>query len=187
MCHMAQCPTQNARAAPRSTQKCETPRTGCLWENNIGAQWCSVPHRTAETPEIVTVEHSVDDERCKAWMSPCPRVENAECSVRRVPTGRVIRVACPTRAGTLRSRCVPVDTRRCRVVLGEILHLTTGGEAVQPAIESAMKSKAYHAVCGDRLACVGTFREFVVYTAHQVYPEYVVYYKREYDHEEIAV
>jgi hypothetical protein len=38
----------------------------------------------------------------------------------------------------------------------------------------------YHSVCGDREKCRGTFREIMVYDSAQVYPEYVVWYKREY-------
>lgn len=69
----------------------------------------------------------------------------------------------------------------CRVVLGEVLTLTTGGEAVHKTIESAIHSQAYDSVMGDREASVGTYREFVVYEETRVYPEYIVLYRREYD------
>jgi len=37
----------------------------------------------------------------------------------------------------------------------------------------------YDGVLGDREACVGTYREFVVFKQEQVYPEYLVFYDRE--------
>lgn len=68
----------------------------------------------------------------------------------------------------------------CRVVLGELLHLTAGGETVYPMIKAAIEGDAYDSVLGDREASVGTYREFVVYSEDQVYPEYMILYKREY-------
>jgi hypothetical protein len=68
----------------------------------------------------------------------------------------------------------------CRVVLGEPLILTTGGAATHSMIREALKSGCYDTVLGDRLASVGTFREFVAYEAGLVYPEYLVTYKREF-------
>jgi len=67
----------------------------------------------------------------------------------------------------------------CRVVLGETLRLTTGGEATHGMIKSAVESAAYDSVLGDREASVGTYREFVVFQEDQVYPEYLILYKRQ--------
>lgn len=69
----------------------------------------------------------------------------------------------------------------CRVALGELLHMTAGGESTYSMIKSAIEEGAYDSVLGDREASVGTYREFVVYGEDQVYPEYLVIYKREYD------
>eukprot|EP00931_Biecheleriopsis_adriatica_P003001 TRINITY_DN10421_c0_g3_i2.p1 TRINITY_DN10421_c0_g3~~TRINITY_DN10421_c0_g3_i2.p1 ORF type:complete len:822 (+),score=142.96 TRINITY_DN10421_c0_g3_i2:55-2520(+) len=67
----------------------------------------------------------------------------------------------------------------CRVALGELLSLTTGGDAVHGMIKSAFDSEAYDSVLGDREACRGTYREFVAPKAEQVMPMYVVVYRRE--------
>lgn len=72
----------------------------------------------------------------------------------------------------------------CRVVLGEVLRMTAGGEATHGIVRSAMRSGAYNAVLGDRESAVGTYKEFVVYKEAQVYPEYLLLYERE--TEEIA-
>lgn len=68
----------------------------------------------------------------------------------------------------------------CRVVLGEILRLTAGGESIHETISAAINSGCYDSVLGDREASRGTYREFVVYDDSQVYPEYVILYKRVY-------
>ena len=36
----------------------------------------------------------------------------------------------------------------------------------------------YDSVLGDREKCRGTYKEFVIYDADQVYPAYVVKYRR---------
>lgn len=72
----------------------------------------------------------------------------------------------------------------CRVLLGEVLRMTAGGEATHGIVRSAMRSGAYNAVLGDRESAVGTYKEFVVYKEAQVYPEYLLLYQRE--TEEIA-
>jgi len=66
----------------------------------------------------------------------------------------------------------------CRAVLGEMLTLTAGGESVHPVVKAAMESGIYDSVLGDRQASVGTYREFVAYNDHQVYPEYLILYSR---------
>lgn len=66
----------------------------------------------------------------------------------------------------------------CRVVLGEQLVMTAGGSAGHKMIEEAIGSNLYDSVVGDRVAAVGTYREFVVYEDGLVYPEYLVIYRR---------
>merc|ERR1711908_205659 len=66
----------------------------------------------------------------------------------------------------------------CRVVLGEQLVMTVGGAVSHTMITEALNSQLYDSVMGDRLAAVGTYREFVVYEDGLVYPEYLVIYKR---------
>jgi hypothetical protein len=66
----------------------------------------------------------------------------------------------------------------CRTVLGEPMCLTAGGDSVHAMIKAAMDGGAYDSVIGDREVSVGTYREFVVYREEQVYPEFIVLYKR---------
>eukprot|EP00929_Paragymnodinium_shiwhaense_P065106 TRINITY_DN32676_c0_g1_i2.p1 TRINITY_DN32676_c0_g1~~TRINITY_DN32676_c0_g1_i2.p1 ORF type:complete len:736 (+),score=136.31 TRINITY_DN32676_c0_g1_i2:46-2208(+) len=67
----------------------------------------------------------------------------------------------------------------CRAVVGETLHMTTGGKETFGLIREAMRSEKYDSVLGDRQASVGTYREFVVYDESKVYPEYLLLYTRE--------
>jgi hypothetical protein len=67
----------------------------------------------------------------------------------------------------------------CRVVLGEFLTMGAGGEKVHSTIYTSLESGAFESVVGDREAAVGKYREFIVYTGAQVYPEYIAMYKRE--------
>eukprot|EP00929_Paragymnodinium_shiwhaense_P041667 TRINITY_DN21628_c0_g1_i1.p1 TRINITY_DN21628_c0_g1~~TRINITY_DN21628_c0_g1_i1.p1 ORF type:complete len:514 (-),score=83.84 TRINITY_DN21628_c0_g1_i1:108-1595(-) len=67
----------------------------------------------------------------------------------------------------------------CRATLGELLHMTAGGDKTHGMIRSAIESDEYDSVLGDRKASVGTYREFVVYSGDQVYPEYLILYQRE--------
>eukprot|EP00927_Polykrikos_kofoidii_P059598 TRINITY_DN54744_c0_g1_i1.p1 TRINITY_DN54744_c0_g1~~TRINITY_DN54744_c0_g1_i1.p1 ORF type:complete len:1022 (+),score=121.94 TRINITY_DN54744_c0_g1_i1:51-3116(+) len=68
----------------------------------------------------------------------------------------------------------------CRVVLGEQLILAVGGAAAHATIEQGLRHNLHNSVMGDREASVGTFREFVVYKADQIYPEFAVMYHREF-------
>jgi len=63
----------------------------------------------------------------------------------------------------------------CRVCCGEMLRVLRAADA---RIEDALTSGTHDSVLGDREASVGTYREFVVYREKQIYPEYVVLYKR---------
>lgn len=62
----------------------------------------------------------------------------------------------------------------CRVSLGKYFYTT---ERNEDAIQF-YQSGEYDSTCGDRAKSVGTFREFVVYDADQLYPEYVILYQR---------
>jgi len=69
----------------------------------------------------------------------------------------------------------------CRAVLGNVLR-RTGSEGTQELqeINEALASGKYNALLGDRQAAVGTYREFILFGEDQVYPEYLVLYRREY-------
>lgn len=64
-----------------------------------------------------------------------------------------------------------------RVVGGHVRYT----DEPQPDAEQLTKEVVhggYHSVLGDRGKCRGTFKEFVVFASDQVYPEYIVTYKR---------
>jgi len=65
----------------------------------------------------------------------------------------------------------------CRVACGEMYYAT---EPRASAVQSAMASGLYDSVLGDREAAKGTYREFVVFDPAQIYPEYILTYKRRY-------
>eukprot|EP00931_Biecheleriopsis_adriatica_P050946 TRINITY_DN29511_c0_g1_i1.p1 TRINITY_DN29511_c0_g1~~TRINITY_DN29511_c0_g1_i1.p1 ORF type:complete len:1153 (-),score=221.36 TRINITY_DN29511_c0_g1_i1:98-3556(-) len=64
----------------------------------------------------------------------------------------------------------------CRAVLGKINHNTD----VRPKkdILETTKSQGYNSLLGDRWAAVGTFREFVLFDPNQVYPAFILRYRR---------
>eukprot|EP00929_Paragymnodinium_shiwhaense_P008332 TRINITY_DN112281_c0_g1_i1.p1 TRINITY_DN112281_c0_g1~~TRINITY_DN112281_c0_g1_i1.p1 ORF type:complete len:428 (+),score=50.67 TRINITY_DN112281_c0_g1_i1:183-1466(+) len=62
----------------------------------------------------------------------------------------------------------------CRVCCGEMKRLLQA----EPKVDKILKTGKYDSVLGDREASRGTYREFVVYSQRQIYPEYVVIYKR---------
>lgn len=66
----------------------------------------------------------------------------------------------------------------CRAVLGQVLELHHGGEAVHPQIQRELAAKRIDSILGNREAAVGTYREFIVYDKDQAYPEYLILYKR---------
>lgn len=66
----------------------------------------------------------------------------------------------------------------CRVTLGRMLYT----EEVTPDTEELLRNVragGFNSVLGDREKARGTYREFVVYESRQVYPEFVVIYRRE--------
>merc|ERR1712048_954091 len=55
-------------------------------------------------------------------------------------------------------------------------------DEVCPDVDALVQSCTegpYHCVVGDREKCRGTYREIIVYDDDQVYPEYVIWYKRQ--------
>jgi hypothetical protein len=64
----------------------------------------------------------------------------------------------------------------CRAAAGEVSTVTTTGDH-----SSKVRSGSFDAVCGDRLAAAGTYREVVFFNEEAVYPEFVVIYSRVYD------
>jgi len=69
----------------------------------------------------------------------------------------------------------------CRVTCGQMLRVT---QSAVPYIEGALAARTCDSVLGDREASGGTYREFIVFSAEQVYPEFVVLYRRETEEEE---
>jgi len=65
----------------------------------------------------------------------------------------------------------------CRVTLGQFL-LTAEVDPDPRKCEEACLRGESHSIIGDRKACRGTFREFCVFDEDQVYPSYVVRYRR---------
>jgi len=68
----------------------------------------------------------------------------------------------------------------CRVMLGRIFYCDEQYPDTNRLESSCTKSGGYHCVLGDREKARGTFREFIVFDNYQVYPEYIVWYKRAY-------
>lgn len=64
----------------------------------------------------------------------------------------------------------------CRVTMGKFFYTEQRDESAAQKVESG----DFDSTLGDRLKAAGTFREFVVYNADQVYPEYVILYERVY-------
>jgi hypothetical protein len=73
-------------------------------------------------------------------------------------------------------RCILV----CRATLGAVSYTDEVAPDVDALVESCTKGP-YHCVLGDREKCRGTYREIIVYDDDQVYPEYVIWYKRVYE------
>mmetsp|Transcript_126016 Transcript_126016/g.251554 ORF Transcript_126016/g.251554 Transcript_126016/m.251554 type:complete len:1282 (+) Transcript_126016:49-3894(+) len=69
----------------------------------------------------------------------------------------------------------------CRVTLGHINYVPHKDPTKDPGrekLESSCLTGEYHSVLGDRKKAKGTYREFVVYNHYQVYPHFIVWYKR---------
>mmetsp|Transcript_75801 Transcript_75801/g.190665 ORF Transcript_75801/g.190665 Transcript_75801/m.190665 type:complete len:366 (-) Transcript_75801:158-1255(-) len=67
----------------------------------------------------------------------------------------------------------------CRVVGGRVLY----NDEVNPdaqKLQDAVLSGSFHSILGDREKCRGTFKEYVIFDADQVYVEYALFYQRSY-------
>ena len=64
----------------------------------------------------------------------------------------------------------------CRVCLGNIYRIVEFDRSAERHVLGS--GGRYHSLLGDREAAVDTYREFIVYDAEQVYPEYAIIYKR---------
>jgi len=66
----------------------------------------------------------------------------------------------------------------CRVVCGKLNYNADVTPPVQELVDSVVSEHTHHSILGDREKCRGTYREFIVFDRDQVYPEYVVIYRR---------
>jgi hypothetical protein len=73
-------------------------------------------------------------------------------------------------------RCILV----CRATLGAVNYTDEVAPDVDELVASCTEGP-YHCVLGDREKCRGTYREIIVYDDDQVYPEYVIWYRRVYN------
>jgi len=69
----------------------------------------------------------------------------------------------------------------CRSACGQYFRVLKPDDA---AITALVASGAIDSVLGDREAAVGTYREFVLFNEHLIYPEYVLLYERLFDESE---
>eukprot|EP00931_Biecheleriopsis_adriatica_P116404 TRINITY_DN92044_c0_g1_i1.p1 TRINITY_DN92044_c0_g1~~TRINITY_DN92044_c0_g1_i1.p1 ORF type:complete len:599 (+),score=114.94 TRINITY_DN92044_c0_g1_i1:31-1797(+) len=67
----------------------------------------------------------------------------------------------------------------CRVALGKIY--VDKEKSPDASALANLCEQDYDSVCGDRWSAVDTFREFVIYNADQIYPAYIITYKRTYE------
>jgi len=65
----------------------------------------------------------------------------------------------------------------CRATLGKVFY-TDAKDADPRACEAACLKGNFHSVLGDRRKCRGTFREFILFDEEQVYPNYILRYRR---------
>ncbi|CAE7737953.1 cpcE, partial [Symbiodinium pilosum] len=64
----------------------------------------------------------------------------------------------------------------CRAALGKVM--TCKDKKPAADILDQCKAGSYDSLIGDRWAAVGTFREFILYDSDQVYPAFILRYKR---------
>lgn len=65
----------------------------------------------------------------------------------------------------------------CRAACGNSFRVTEGDFQLEEKMRG-WRMQRFNSVVGDREAAVGTYREYVFYDAAQIYPEYVVIYRR---------
>merc|ERR1712039_432054 len=68
----------------------------------------------------------------------------------------------------------------CRVMLGQLLYSDEKLPDPRKCEEQCLRGP-YHSILGDRLKVRGTFREFCVFDEDQVYPSYIVSYRRKFE------
>jgi len=74
----------------------------------------------------------------------------------------------------------------CRSTLGKVFYTDEQRPDPEKLVKSCTKGGEYQCVLGDRLKRNGTYREIVVYSDDQVYPEFIVRYERIFFHERFA-
>lgn len=65
----------------------------------------------------------------------------------------------------------------CRVTLGRVKYLDQKDVDPRECEDACLKGNA-HSILGDRRKCRGTYREFAVFDSEQVYPNYIIAYRR---------
>lgn len=65
----------------------------------------------------------------------------------------------------------------CRGLCGKMNYTDVKNPDVD-SLYGSVKAGRYHSVLGDREKCSGTYREFIVYKEAQVYPAYILWYRR---------
>jgi hypothetical protein len=65
----------------------------------------------------------------------------------------------------------------CRASLGKILSTQEAKPDVQ-LLQDLKQNNNYHTILGDRWRAAGTYREFIFNDKSQVYPEFIIYYRR---------
>lgn len=65
----------------------------------------------------------------------------------------------------------------CRVTLGSVLYNDDRSPSRQELAQQVING-TFDSVLGDREACVGTHREFIVFNADAIYPNYAIFYRR---------
>jgi len=72
----------------------------------------------------------------------------------------------------------------CRVMGGRVLYNDQVAPNAKFLVNNVLQGD-YDCVFGDREKCRGTFKEIVIYESSQAYPEFIVYYRRKYEVQEL--
>jgi len=67
----------------------------------------------------------------------------------------------------------------CRVTLGRFIYTDEEYPDTGQLVRQCTKGES-HSVLGDRQKCRNTFREMIIYDKDQAYPEFIVWYSREF-------
>lgn len=65
----------------------------------------------------------------------------------------------------------------CRVLGGRVMYTDEENPDPEELLQSCIEGP-YDCILGDREKCRNTFREFVFYDSENLYPEYIIHYKR---------